>query len=132
MCVTVLTLIISYLCSIIVYEAFEQWKRLVHLFCYSEEALARHPYLYHDLISLLHFQLKEIPDDFFVDIVSRDNFLTKTLQVSLHVYNIPVHSTCTVVHRHKHYQEHINKHTNSFFFVFLWAPEGYILHTGIQ
>ena len=30
---------------------------------------------------MLHFQLKEIPDDFFVDIVSRNNFLTTTLQV---------------------------------------------------
>lgn len=31
------------------------------------------------LISVLHFQLKECPEDFFVDIVSRDNFLTTTL-----------------------------------------------------
>ena len=29
---------------------------------------------------VLHFQLKETPADFFVDIVSRDNFLTVTLQ----------------------------------------------------
>ena len=32
--------------------------------------------------AVLHFQLKEIPDDFFVDIVSKHNFLTTTLQVS--------------------------------------------------
>ena len=32
--------------------------------------------------AVLHFQLKEIPKDFFVDIVSRKNFLTTTLQVS--------------------------------------------------
>lgn len=31
------------------------------------------------LIPVLHFQLKECPEDFFVDIVSRDNFLTTTL-----------------------------------------------------
>ncbi len=31
--------------------------------------------------AVLHFQLKEIPEDFFVDIVSRNNFLTATLQV---------------------------------------------------
>lgn len=30
--------------------------------------------------AVLHFQLKEVPDDFFVDIVSRNNFLTTTLQ----------------------------------------------------
>jgi len=29
----------------------------------------------------MHFQLQEIPEDFFVDIVSRNNFLTTTLQV---------------------------------------------------
>lgn len=34
---------------------------------------------------MLHFQLKEIPEDFFVDIVSRSNFLTVTLQVSVHL-----------------------------------------------
>lgn len=35
---------------------------------------------------MLHFQLKEIPEDFFVDIVSRNNFLTVTLQVGIYVY----------------------------------------------
>jgi hypothetical protein len=29
---------------------------------------------------ILHFQLKETPDDFFVDAVSRSNFLTASLQ----------------------------------------------------
>lgn len=32
---------------------------------------------------VLHFHLKETPTDFFVDIVSRDNFLTTTLQVHI-------------------------------------------------
>ena len=31
--------------------------------------------------AMLHFQLKEIPEDFFVDIVSKNNFLTVVLQV---------------------------------------------------
>ncbi|VDN30554.1 unnamed protein product [Gongylonema pulchrum] len=35
--------------------------------------------LYLALLPVLHFQLKECPEDFFVDIVSRDNFLTTTL-----------------------------------------------------
>ncbi|MCP9261319.1 hypothetical protein DINM_004694 [Dirofilaria immitis] len=35
--------------------------------------------LYMALIPVLHFQLRECPEDFFVDIVSRDNFLTTTL-----------------------------------------------------
>lgn len=65
-----------------VYEAFEHWKRLLNLLCRSEEAMAKHHTLYTHLISILYHQLGEIPADFFVDIVSQDNFLTSTLQVS--------------------------------------------------
>ncbi|XP_029773984.1 protein AAR2 homolog isoform X2 [Suricata suricatta] len=64
-----------------VYEAFEHWKRLLNLLCRSEEAMARHHTLYINLISILYHQLGEIPADFFVDIVSQNNFLTSTLQV---------------------------------------------------
>lgn len=65
-----------------VYEAFEHWKRLLNLLCRSEEAMVKHHTLYVNLISILYHQLGEIPADFFVDIVSQDNFLTSTLQVS--------------------------------------------------
>lgn len=64
-----------------VYEAFEHWKRLLNLLCRSEEAMVKHHTLYINLISILYHQLGEIPADFFVDIVSQDNFLTSTLQV---------------------------------------------------
>lgn len=37
--------------------------------------------LYLGLIAVLYHQLGEVPPDFFVDIVSQDNFLTSTLQV---------------------------------------------------
>lgn len=37
--------------------------------------------LYLGLIAVLYHQLGEIPPDFFVDIVSQNNFLTSTLQV---------------------------------------------------
>ena len=36
---------------------------------------------YFAFLGVLHFQLMEIPKDFFVDIVSTNNFLTTTLQV---------------------------------------------------
>lgn len=65
-----------------VYEAFEHWKQLLNLLCRSEEAMGKHHALYVNLISILYHQLGEIPADFFVDIVSQDNFLTSTLQVS--------------------------------------------------
>lgn len=87
----------------IVYDAFEHWKELVKLVCFSEQALSTHSDLFTNFISkpvesvslgcqvtlnfyraaVLHFQLKEVPDDFFVDIVSRNNFLTTTLQASI-------------------------------------------------
>lgn len=62
-----------------VYPCFEQWQKLVRIFCNSGEAIDRHPELFSDLISVLHFQLREVPCDFFVDIVSRKNFLTEAL-----------------------------------------------------
>ena len=53
------------------------------------------------LTAMLHFQLKEIPEDFFVDIVSKNNFLTVVLQVwcmisvyMLHCLNRPLFLPC--------------------------------------
>ncbi|KAJ8321385.1 hypothetical protein KUTeg_001067 [Tegillarca granosa] len=72
----------SFICFLIgqVYDAFDQWKKLVHLMCSCVDALKRHTDLYCDFITVLHFQVYEIPEDFFVDIVSGNNFLTTTLQ----------------------------------------------------
>ncbi|GFO14759.1 protein aar2 homolog [Plakobranchus ocellatus] len=61
------------------YDSFEQWKKLVHLVCTGSEAVAKHPEAYLSFISVLHFQIREIPSDFFVDIVTSNNFLTATL-----------------------------------------------------
>jgi A1 cistron-splicing factor AAR2 len=61
-------------------EAFEQWKQLVHLFCSSDELLDTESGLFSQFISTLHYHIQDIPEDFFVDIVSRNNFLTVTLQ----------------------------------------------------
>lgn len=62
------------------YDSFEHWKWLVHIICTSDEALHTHTKLFIDFIGVLHFQIREIPEDFFVDIVSQNNFLTATLQ----------------------------------------------------
>ena len=50
----------AFICFLIgqVYDAFDQWKRLVHLVCHSEEAMAKHPELYSRFISMLHFQVR--------------------------------------------------------------------------
>ncbi|XP_038606667.1 protein AAR2 homolog [Tachyglossus aculeatus] len=73
----------AFVCFLIgnVYDAFEHWKQLLNLLCRAEDAMTKFPDLYSSLISVLYHQLNEIPADFFVDIVSQDNFLTSTLQV---------------------------------------------------
>lgn len=75
----------AFICFLIgnVYDAFEHWKRLLNILCRSEDAVGKYKDLYINLISVLYHQLNEIPADFFVDIVSEDNFLTSTLQVCL-------------------------------------------------
>ncbi|XP_074698840.1 protein AAR2 homolog isoform X4 [Strix aluco] len=73
----------AFICFLIgnVYDAFEHWKRLLNILCRSEDAIGKYQDLYINLISVLYHQLSEIPADFFVDIVSQDNFLTSTLQI---------------------------------------------------
>uniref|UniRef100_A0A3P8X123 Protein AAR2 homolog n=1 Tax=Cynoglossus semilaevis TaxID=244447 RepID=A0A3P8X123_CYNSE len=72
----------AFVCFLVanVYEGFEHWKGLLALLCRSEEAMVKQKELYLELIAVLYHQLGEIPTDFFVDIVSQDNFLTATLQ----------------------------------------------------
>ncbi|KRY56555.1 Protein AAR2 -like protein [Trichinella britovi] len=71
----------AYVCFLLghVYEAFEQWKRLIDMICNCDEALAEFDSFYSDFIMVLHFQLKTTPSEFFVDIVARNNFLTQSL-----------------------------------------------------
>lgn len=69
-----------------VYEGFEHWKSLLTLLCRSEEAMRKRKELYLGLIAVLYHQLGEIPPDFFVDIVSQNNFLTSTLQVEAQLH----------------------------------------------
>lgn len=72
----------AFVCFLVgnVYEAFEHWKSLLALLCRSEEAMKDRKELYLGLITVLYHQLGEVPPDFFVDIVSQNNFLTSTLQ----------------------------------------------------
>lgn len=73
----------AFICFLIgqVFEGFEQWKRLVRLLCSCDAALSHHPQLFLQFITLMHFQVREIPEDFFVDIVaSEDNFLVSVLR----------------------------------------------------
>ncbi|XP_054718335.1 protein AAR2 homolog [Uloborus diversus] len=74
---------LAHICFLIghVYDAFEHWKNLVHTLCTVDSGLKKHNALLTTLLTILHYQLKEIPTDFFVDITSDNNFLLNTLQV---------------------------------------------------
>lgn len=61
------------------YDSFEHWKCLLSLFCGCDEALNKRPSFFLALMADLHFQVREVPDDFFVDIVAGNNFLVVAL-----------------------------------------------------
>lgn len=63
-----------------VYDSFEHWKAFLKVICKSGRAMAEHTNLYMDLIRVLHFQLREVPEDLFVDIVANNNFLVAVLR----------------------------------------------------
>ena len=72
---------IAFLCFLVAqnYDSFEHWKQLVVLMCGAGKAMAKYPQLFLNFMSDLHFQMQEVPEDFFVDIISQNNFLVKCL-----------------------------------------------------
>jgi A1 cistron-splicing factor AAR2 len=71
----------TFVCFLIghVYDAFEQWKTLTSLLCNSETLIEQHPAMYAQFVQVLYFQIKEVPEDFFTDIVTSNNFLAVNL-----------------------------------------------------
>lgn len=72
----------TFVCFLVgqVYEAFEHLKLLLKIVCTSSSFIPRHPTFFMNFIRILHFQLKEVPTDFFIDIVDNDNFLVSILR----------------------------------------------------
>ncbi|KAI9595470.1 A1 cistron-splicing factor [Syncephalis fuscata] len=63
------------------YSGLEQWKRITHLICGSEQALSSMGNtLYVDFLQVLQHQLQECPHDFFYDLLSSDNFISVLLK----------------------------------------------------
>ena len=62
------------------YDAFEHWKDLVVLLCSCDEALSQMPEFFSSFLAVVLFQMQQVPDDFFVDILSGKNFLYTTLK----------------------------------------------------
>ncbi|KAJ3358707.1 a1-alpha2 repression [Allomyces javanicus] len=73
---------LAFLCLLVGqnFEGFEQWKKLIHLICRSVEAIDQMPEFFVKFMAVLRDQLAECPSDFFVDVVSQDNFLITLLQ----------------------------------------------------
>ncbi|CAL4071596.1 unnamed protein product [Meganyctiphanes norvegica] len=71
----------SFVCFLVgqVWEGWEHWRKLVEALCRAEETLLANPDLYNKVLSTLHFQIHEVPEDLFVDIVESNNFLASVL-----------------------------------------------------
>lgn len=74
---------LSFICFLIGqnYDSFEHWKSLVTLICNSDSLILEKPKLFDIFLMVLHFQVQQIPSDFFVDILSANNFLVSVLHV---------------------------------------------------
>lgn len=62
------------------YEGFEQWKRVVRLLCSCEELAADEPLFVAKFLTAFSAQLEIAPGDFFVDPLSKNNFLLHALK----------------------------------------------------
>ncbi|KAI9030446.1 A1 cistron-splicing factor [Hyaloraphidium curvatum] len=64
-----------------VFDGLEQWKKLIGLLCQCDEALARYgATLFAEFAGVLLNQLEDVPEDFFIDALSGDNFLGHMLK----------------------------------------------------
>eukprot|EP00056_Hartaetosiga_gracilis_P022432 m.30410 g.30410 ORF g.30410 m.30410 type:complete len:388 (+) comp9638_c0_seq1:245-1408(+) len=63
-----------------VLDGFEQWKSIIHLLCSCDDAILQRPLLFTHFLRSLQEQLNQVPSDFFIDILSSNNFLVACLQ----------------------------------------------------
>ena len=61
-------------------EGFEAWKALTTLLCSCVSALQTRHALYERWVAVFAAQLAELPRDFFIDVLSGENFLGPSLQ----------------------------------------------------
>lgn len=71
----------AFVCFLVghIFDAFDQWKRIFSLLCSCQEALKTYSVFFEEFLDVAAFQMREIPADFFVDILSGKNFLSATL-----------------------------------------------------
>ena len=91
------------------YEAFDAWKQLVRLLSSCVEAVSCRPHLYMQLLSVLYQHITEIPEDFFVDIVSCNNFLTDALRSLFENIESADDRALDVKNRSKRFRAHLER-----------------------
>ena len=60
-------------------DSYDQWKHLIVLLAESEESFMTHRQLMLNFVVVLYEQIKQFPEDFFEDEISKGNFLSKCL-----------------------------------------------------
>eukprot|EP00915_Cephaloidophora_sp_WS-2016_P007729 GHVH01010640.1.p1 GENE.GHVH01010640.1~~GHVH01010640.1.p1 ORF type:complete len:497 (-),score=79.19 GHVH01010640.1:39-1529(-) len=61
------------------FDSFAQWRNLLELVVQSPRAMTRHVPFYKAFLRCLYTQLDACPSDFFIDELSRNNFVAKCL-----------------------------------------------------
>lgn len=91
-----------------VWDGWEHWKRLLSEMCRAEELLQQYPDLYNKFLSIIHFQIHEVPEDLFVDIVESNNFLAAALRsLFANVNDNAVSLPATLVKKAHRFKAHI-------------------------
>lgn len=57
------------------YEGFDQWKRMFHLATNCKKLVVDRPEFFKKFIRVVFSQVKQFPKDFFVDGLTKENFL---------------------------------------------------------
>lgn len=92
-----------------VLDAFEQWKKLVHVICSCDKALAKYENLYENFLGIFYHQITEIPKDFFVDIVTSNNFLVSALSTLFSNIKSANFQSSSLQSRSKQFQKYLTK-----------------------
>lgn len=71
----------SFLCFLVGMhqDSFEHWKSLITMMCSCDDGMVQYPELFTNFVNVIYYQMQEVPSDFFVDIVSSNNFLCNCL-----------------------------------------------------
>ena len=60
-------------------EAFRKWKRLFYALCRCESFAESNPEFYAEAARCIFTMLKQFPQDFFYDVISRENFVKTSI-----------------------------------------------------